>query len=71
MSSGQRPRRREYFPRMKQRGKHRPRKARVTVYGSDRRPVWPQPRLGSMDDWPAFLTSIAVRINRTGDTPDD
>lgn len=43
MSSGQRPRRREYFPRMKQRGKHRPRRARVIVYDSQWRPVWPQP----------------------------
>ncbi|QXN73278.1 hypothetical protein SEA_HANS_61 [Gordonia phage Hans] len=70
MSSGQRPRRREYFPRMKHRGKHRPRRRpRVTVYGPDRRPVWPQPNLGNLDDWPSFLTSIAIHINRTGDTP--
>ncbi|QGJ93615.1 hypothetical protein J1771_gp61 [Gordonia phage MelBins] len=71
MSSGQRPRRREFFPRMKVRGKHRPRRARVIVYDSEWRAVWPQPNLGSLDAWPAFLTSIAVRINRTGDTPDE
>ena len=41
MSSGQRPRRREYFPRMKQRGKHRPRRARVIVHGADGLAVWP------------------------------
>ncbi|UYL87736.1 hypothetical protein SEA_SHIVANISHOLA_61 [Gordonia phage Shivanishola] len=44
MSRGQRPRRRAYFPRMKERGKYRPRRPRVTVYDANWRAVWPQPK---------------------------
>ncbi|AYR02699.1 hypothetical protein J1766_gp63 [Gordonia phage Bizzy] len=68
MSSGQRPRRREYFPRMKVRGRHRPRRARITVYDSEFRAVWPQPKLDQPTELASFLNGIAHMIN-TGRTP--
>ncbi|AXQ62971.1 hypothetical protein SEA_ASHERTHEMAN_64 [Gordonia phage Ashertheman] len=51
MSSGQRPRRREYFPRMKVRGKHRPRRPRTIVYDAQWRAVWPQPSRIELVAW--------------------
>ncbi|QDH85213.1 hypothetical protein SEA_NUBI_80 [Gordonia phage Nubi] len=67
MSSGQRPRRPAFFPRMKQRGKHRPRRARITVYDSEFRPLWPQPKLDHPTELASFLNSIAHTINQIGD----
>ncbi|AYR02616.1 hypothetical protein SEA_BIBWIT_63 [Gordonia phage Bibwit] len=63
MSSGQRPRRREFFPRMKERGKYRPRRPRVTVYDSEFRAVWPQPKLDNPTEWASFLNDLARIIN--------
>lgn len=69
MSSGQRPRRREYYPRMKVRGKNRPRRARVIVHGADGLAVWPQPVLEQPDQWATFLTDLARIINSGDDQP--
>lgn len=68
MSRGQRPRRRPYFPRMKERGKHRPRRRpRITVYDSNYEPIWPQPKLDGPTEFALFLNSIARTINQNGD----
>ncbi|QDM57362.1 hypothetical protein SEA_FLATWOODS_63 [Gordonia phage Flatwoods] len=63
MSSGQRPRRREYFPRMKVRGRHRRRRARITVYDSEFRALWPQPKLDGPIELASFLNGIAQTLN--------
>jgi hypothetical protein len=41
MSSGQKPRWPQYFPRMKRRGKHRKRGARMVLWNSAWNPIWP------------------------------
>lgn len=48
MSRGQKPRRREFFPRMKRRGVGRVRRSRVTFYDSRWQAVWPQPSYGQL-----------------------
>lgn len=41
MSSGQRPRWKSYFPKMKDRGKYRRRAPRITLYDQHWNPIWP------------------------------
>ncbi|AXH44925.1 hypothetical protein SEA_RIBEYE_62 [Gordonia phage Ribeye] len=53
---------------MKVRGRHRPRRARITVYDSEFRAVWPQPKLDQPTELASFLNGIAHMIN-TGRTP--
>lgn len=48
MSSGQRPRWNQFFPKMKRRGKGRTKPARIVLYDGYFGPVWP-PVIGGMD----------------------
>lgn len=41
MSSGQRPRWPDYFPRMKHRGRHRKHEIRLTVRDENNQAIWP------------------------------
>ncbi|MFI7191441.1 hypothetical protein ACIBQ0_17040 [Nocardia nova] len=41
MSSGQKPRWPAYFPRMKDRGRHRRRGVRTVLYDANFNPIWP------------------------------
>lgn len=62
MSSGQKPRWPEFFPKMKRRGNRRP--SRFVVYDSEWNPQWP-PSIGGVDLRSGKLTFQLGNTERT------